>query len=124
LAALAVVVALGLARVLGRFARWLPLAQLAAAAVMNLVAAEAILGFYWGAPSSDLASRVRAVVAWAPFQGEVLVAGAVIGAVMCVVTTALIVASSLARPADGEADVPDETSPTERTTIHAFAATP
>lgn len=124
LAALAVVVALGLARVLGRFARWLPLALLAAAAVMNLVAAEAILGFYWGAPSSDLSSRVRAVVAWAPFQGEVLVAGAVIGGVMCVVTTALIVASSLARPADGEADGPDETSPTERTTIHAFAATP
>ena len=98
LAALAVIVALGLANLLRRGTRWLPLAVLTGAAAMNVLAVKTILGFYWGAPGSAITSRVRAAVAWAPLQGEVLVVGAAVGAVIAVVTLGHLVAIAL-RPA-------------------------
>jgi small subunit ribosomal protein S36 len=121
LAALSVIVALGLARVLGRFARWLPLALLGGVWVMNLVATRAIVGFYWGAPGSGWWSRLRAVVAWAPFQGEVLATGAVVGLMVCAVATALIVATTL----DHETDTPpSDVGPPHRTARNAYATAP
>ncbi len=113
LAALVVIVALGLANLLRRGARWLPLGVLAAAVVMNAVAASTILGFYWGGPRSSFAARVHAVVAWAPMQGEVLIAGAVVETIVAVVTIAVLVAtavrSDVATP-DGPAKPPSSRS--------------
>ena len=80
-AGLAVVVALGLANLVGRRQRWLPLGALAAVAGMQLAAMSTIFGFYWGEPGSALADRVRAVVAWAALPGELLGVGAVLGVV-------------------------------------------
>jgi small subunit ribosomal protein S36 len=95
LAALAVIVALGLANLFRRAARWLPLAVLAGAVAMNALAVHTILGYYWAAPGSAFTSQVRAAVAWAPLQGEVLAAGAAVGAVIAVVTLVQLVATTL-----------------------------
>ena len=70
LAALAVIVALGLANLFRRGTRWLPLAVLAGAVAMNVLAVDTILGYYWAAPGSALTSQVRAAVAWAPLAGR------------------------------------------------------
>jgi small subunit ribosomal protein S36 len=91
LAALAVIVALGLANLFRRATRLLPLAVLAGAIVMNGMAVATILGHYWGAPGSAIKSRVEAMVAWAPLQGEVLVVGAAVGAIIAVATVANLV---------------------------------
>ena len=91
LAALATIVALGLANLFRRATRLLPLAVLACAGVMNGLAVATILGHYWGAPGSAIWSRVEAVVAWAPLQGEVLLVGAAIGAVIAAVTVVNLV---------------------------------
>jgi len=95
LAPLAAIVALGLANLFRRGTRWLPLAVLAGAGVMNALAAHTIFGFYWAAADSPFTSQVRAAVAWAPLQGEVLAAGAAVGAVIAVVTVVQLVAKTL-----------------------------
>ena len=91
LAALATIVALGLANLFRRATRLLPLAVLAGAIVMNGMAVATILGHYWGAPGSAIKSRVEAMVAWAPLQGEVLVVGAAVGAIIAAATVANLV---------------------------------
>jgi small subunit ribosomal protein S36 len=86
LASFAVLVALGIGSFYRRWLRWLPLTVLGCAVAMNALAVKTILDYYWGAPSSTLAERVRAVVAWAPLEGEVLGVGAAIGAVIAAMT--------------------------------------
>jgi small subunit ribosomal protein S36 len=88
LAALAIVVMLGLANLFSRAQRVLPLTVLAGAVAMNALGVSAVLGTYWGEPGSAIADRLDAVVAWAPIEGEVIAAGAVLG---CVVLAAAIV---------------------------------
>ncbi len=103
LAALLVVVAAGLATLMRRHLHLMPAAAFVAAAVMQVLAVRAILGFYWGAPGSSLADRLRALVAWAPLPGEVLAAGAVVGAAAAV-AVAVVVARLARRGAPGGAD--------------------
>lgn len=91
LAALAVIVALGLANLIRRGVRWQPLAILVAAAVMNALAVRTILPFFWGVPSDSPVDRVRAVVSWSPFPGWLLVAGGVIGGAVAVGTAVQLV---------------------------------
>ena len=110
LAALAAIVALGLANLFRRGTRWLPLAVLAGAGVMNALAAHTIFAFYWAAAGSPFSSQVRAAVAWAPLQGEVLAAGAAVGAVIAVVTVVQLVANTL-RPGTAPPGGEDATSP-------------
>ena len=83
LAPAAILISLGAAKALGWLWRWLPLVVLAAIVVMQGLALSTILGFYWGAPGSAMADRLRAVVAWAPVPGELVgvafAAGAIVG---------------------------------------------
>jgi small subunit ribosomal protein S36 len=95
LAALAVIVALGLANLARGQIRWLPLGVFSAAVAMNVIAVSTILSYYWGAPGSAITSRVHAIVAWAPVQGEMLVAGAVVGSLIAAVTTVRVVAATV-----------------------------
>jgi small subunit ribosomal protein S36 len=107
LAGLAVVIALGIANLAGRWRRQAPLAVLASVVAMQLAAVATILGFYWGAPGSSLTDRLRAVVAWAPLPGVVLVVGATIGAIVVGVAVAQVVVSALPTGTDPDgADVP------------------
>lgn len=85
-AAMSVAVALGGANIFRKQQRWLPLGVLLAAAVMQATAIRAIFNQYWGAPGSAWADRVRAMLAWAPLPGEVLIVGAVLGALVCLYT--------------------------------------
>jgi small subunit ribosomal protein S36 len=125
LAALAVIVTLGLANLARRRIRWLPLGVFGAAVAMNAVAVSTILGFYWGVPDSAITSRVRAVVAWAPMPGEVLAAGGVVGGLIAVITTVQLVAAT-ARPCHGRRGEPSSgvppPSPVER--LPAYSAIP
>ena len=84
IAALAVLVALGAAKLVGPFRRWIPFGVLAAVVVMHGLAVSAILGFYWGEPGAPISDRLRAVVAWAPLPSEVVVVAAAVGAVVVV----------------------------------------
>jgi small subunit ribosomal protein S36 len=87
-APLAILMALGGAKLLRGAQHWLPVGVVAAAVVMQALAVSAIFGFYWGAPRSAISDRVRALVAWAPLPGELIALGAVIGA--AVVVSALV----------------------------------
>jgi small subunit ribosomal protein S36 len=84
LAPLTLLLALGAAKLLRSFQRWLPLGVLAAAAVMQGLAVAAIFRFYWGAPGAALSARLRAMVAWAPVPGEVIAAATIVGAIVAV----------------------------------------
>jgi small subunit ribosomal protein S36 len=88
IAPLAVLMALGGAKLLRGARHWLPVGVVAAAVVMQALAVSAIFGFYWGAPRSAISDRVRALVAWAPLPGELIALGAVVGA--AVVVSALV----------------------------------
>jgi small subunit ribosomal protein S36 len=117
LAALAVIVALGLANLLRRGTRWLPLAVLAGAVAMNALAVDTILGFYWAPPGSAFTSQVRAAVAWAPLQGEVLAVGAAVGAVIAVVTILYLVVIAVrpgGAPPSGPAHLRSPPHPADR----------
>jgi small subunit ribosomal protein S36 len=117
LAALAVIVALGLANLLRRGTRWLPLAVLAGAVAMNALAVDTILGFYWAAPGSAFTSQVRAAVAWAPLQGEVLAVGGAVGAVIAVVTILYLVVTAVrpgGAPPSGPAPLTSRPRPADR----------
>jgi hypothetical protein len=95
MAALAIVVALGLANLLSRAQRVLPLTMLTGAVTMNALGVSAVLGTYWGEPGSAIADRFDAVVAWAPIEGELIAAGAVLGCVVLAATIAQVVALTL-----------------------------
>lgn len=92
MAALGVVVALGLANLLPRAVPLLRIAILAGAAAMNALGMWAMLGHCWGAPGSAVSERLRAAIAWAPMEGEIIVAGAVVGALVLAVTVVQLVA--------------------------------
>jgi hypothetical protein len=79
MAALAVIVTLGLANLLRHAVRVLPLGMFAAAVAMNTFGVAAMLGHHWGAPGSAIKDRFGAVVAWAPVEGELIAGGAVLG---------------------------------------------
>jgi small subunit ribosomal protein S36 len=112
LAALAVIVMLGLANIGRRLVRWLPLGVLAGVVVMNALAAWTMLGFYWGPPDSAITVRVRAVVAWAPIEGEVLVVGAAIGSLVLVSTVVQLLGTTLRPPTPPEEPPPGPPSRT------------
>lgn len=111
IAGLAVVVSLGLANLLRRALRFLPLVVLGSVVAMQVAAMAAILGFYWGEPGSAIAARLRAVVAWAPLPGQVIGAGAAVGGVILVATVAQIVAAAV-RPGEPPPPGPTPGRPT------------
>lgn len=82
LAPLAVLVALGLANLVPRFVRILPSATLIGVMAIQAIALQTILNFYWDVPGRSLASRLRAVVAWAPLPGELIAVGAALALVV------------------------------------------
>jgi hypothetical protein len=117
LAALAAIVALGLANLFRRGVRWLPLAVLAGGVAMNVLAVKTILGFYWAAPGASITSQVQAAVAWAPLQGEVLAVGAAVGAVIAVVTILYLLVTAVrpgGAPPGGPAHLTSRPHPAER----------
>ena len=101
MAALAVIVALGLANLLHRAVRVLPLGMFTAAVAMNAFGVSAMLGHYWGAPGSAISERLRAVIAWAPIEGELIAAGALAAGALLVATLVQLVLLSR-RPSDDE----------------------
>lgn len=113
LAALAAIVMLGLANLAPRAVRWLPLGTFVGVVVMNALAADTMLGFYWGAPDSGLGDRLRAVIAWAPLQGEVLAVGAIVGVVVLLMTIILVVGLTARYDAG-----PGEDEPTAPPVVH------
>jgi len=117
-----VTITLGLANVFRGRVRWMPLGVFGGTIAMNVVAVSTILGFYWGGPRSGLATRVRAVVAWAPMQGEVLVAGAVVGMVVAVCTASALGMVSMHR--EGARPTAPTTSPSSDTRMAAGITTP
>jgi small subunit ribosomal protein S36 len=100
LAALAIAIALGLGNLVRRHIDRLPLAVLAAAGAMQLVAGVTIMRHYWGAPGVDITERIRAAVAWSPLPGELLATGAVVAAVVGIVTTVQVAAMAIGRRGD------------------------
>jgi small subunit ribosomal protein S36 len=115
LAPLAILLALGAAKLLRSFQRWLPLGVLAAAAVMQGLALSAIFGFYWGAPGAAFSARLRAMIAWAPVPGEVIALAATAGALIGVAAAVEIVRLVLRDRGDGVAG----TSPLQPTATSA-----
>jgi small subunit ribosomal protein S36 len=95
-----VVVAVGLVRVLGR---WAPVAMLAAALVMQLDAARVGLRAWWAEPDASVARSLDAMVRWSPWPALVTyVVG--ISALAC----ASITMAGLVRAARAADDVPHD----------------
>jgi small subunit ribosomal protein S36 len=63
----AALVAIGVSTLGRRASRAAPIVVLFAAALLQTVAITRILGHYWGAPDVSLASRLRALLEWAPW---------------------------------------------------------
>jgi hypothetical protein len=95
---LAVVVAVGLVRVLHR---WSPVAMLGAALVMQLDAARAGLSAWWAEPDASVARSLDALVRWSPWPVPVTYA-MVTSAIVC----AAIAMVGLVRAARAQDDVP------------------
>jgi hypothetical protein len=121
LAALAVAAALGWANLIRRWVRWLPLAVLAAVGLMNLCALATILPFYWGSPTDGPVDRLRALIAWSPFSGRVLVAGAVVGSVAAVGTAVQLLMVGDWGDRGGPATPPAVPGPENPTAVRASA---
>ena len=85
---LAVVVAAGWQRVAGR---WAPLALLCGAVVLQGLAVRAMLHFWWGATDASLTERLRAMLAWSPWPGELVGLTAALGAIVAVATVRSLV---------------------------------
>ena len=85
---LAVVVAAGWQRVAGR---WAPLALLCAAVVLQGLAVRAMLHFWWGAADASLTERLRAMLAWSTWPGELVGLLAVLGALVALATVRSLV---------------------------------
>ena len=88
LAALSVLIAIGMANIVRRWLHILPLAVVLGATAIQAFAVSTMLGFYWGEPGSALVDRLRAVVAWSPIPGELIGVGVVAGSVVLAVTAA------------------------------------
>ncbi len=97
IAGISVLVALGLARLLRRPARWQPLATLAVALSLQAVALWVSLHRYWAGDS--VADRLRAMAAFAPVSGPVTGALLTAGAL-----TALSASAALLALARGRSD--------------------
>jgi small subunit ribosomal protein S36 len=110
IAALAIVVGLGLANLSRRTMRFLPFLILTAAVTMNALGVTAMLGHYWGAPGSSVTERLRAVVAWAPIEGEVIAVGALIGCVVLALAVVQVVTIAVRSNGDDEEPPLDEAS--------------
>lgn len=67
LAGMAAVAAAGMVSARRSWTRWIPVATLAAAGAMHLVAVRTILPAYWGPPGGDVPSRLEALIAWSPW---------------------------------------------------------
>ena len=72
---IAAIAALGVHRLSGR---WAPLVVLAWGVVMQVDALRRILSGYWGPPGGGPRAEVRALIAWSPWPGELLAAGALL----------------------------------------------
>ena len=88
---LSVLVVLGAAAALPRARRWLPATLLAVGVVLHGLSASTILGYYWGPSGAPLDDRLRAVIAWAPVSGTVIVIGAALGLAALAQTVRLVV---------------------------------
>jgi len=91
LAATAVVVALGLANVVGPLLRRLPLMMLVFAGAMQLAGIRTVMYHFWGAASTPFSERLDALTAWSTFPTWALAAGAI-----AVVLVGLATATQLA----------------------------
>jgi hypothetical protein len=110
-AGFAVVASVGFANVLRRGTRYLPLSLFAGVLAMQAAGTLTILGYYWGRPDDGLRGQLRSVVAWAPVEGEVVGAGAVLGAVVLLVTLAQLVHLTWHPPAAQVIDAVADPSP-------------
>jgi small subunit ribosomal protein S36 len=70
LTALAVVVAVGWGRLLGRRRRLLPLAVLAVAGLLHAVALDSLVLLHYGAADASFGERLRAAAVWAPWPAR------------------------------------------------------
>jgi hypothetical protein len=95
--AFAVLVALGLSLFFARGPRWMPLAVVPVIVVVQVVAIATIAGYYWGPPGTSVNDRVRTLIVWSPFPGDVLVAGFVV-AVLVVAATLVALVRELSVP--------------------------
>jgi 4-amino-4-deoxy-L-arabinose transferase-like glycosyltransferase len=80
IAPIAILVALGLYSVLGRYARYLPLAVAIGVVAIQVNAVASILNFFWGSRHASLADRWGALLAWSPLPSPLVLAGVVVGA--------------------------------------------
>src|SRR5829696_244465 len=99
LAAVSVLLAMGLAALLPSRERWLPLAVAAMAIAMQVTAVRTLVGFYWGTPGASTTERLSALVAWSPIPGEAVTVGAAIGTVVFAATVGTL--ATMARRPEG-----------------------
>ena len=95
--AFAVLIALGLSLFSGRAPRWMPIAVVPVIAVVQVVAIGTIAGYYWGPPGTSVNDRVRTMIVWSPFPGDLLVTGFVV-AVLVVAGTLVALVRELQVP--------------------------
>lgn len=101
LVGLVVLLAIGMARALGR---WAPIALLAAAAVLQVDAARRALEGWWGGPGVGPGGQVRAMAAWGAWPGGLLLLLGVLATgagLWLVVELVCLVARRGPEPADG-----------------------
>jgi hypothetical protein len=113
LPALAMVVAVGWGRLLGRRRRLLPLAVLAVAGLLHAVALYSLVLLHYGAADASLGERLKAAVFWAPWPARaeaVVVAGC---ALVVGLLAVRVVRASLAG-ADPDADPGTGTPPPDQ----------
>lgn len=92
LAAISVVVALGLANLARPLVRYLPLLFLAGAGAMQAVGALTVLRHFWAPDGTPLLTRLDTAVTWSPIPGPIVAAGAAAATLVALTTLALNVA--------------------------------
>jgi small subunit ribosomal protein S36 len=105
MAAMSVLIVLGLANLMRSRIQWLPPVVLVGVVIMQGYALATFLRFYWGAPGSNLRESLRALVAWAPLPGELIGMGAVVALVVTAGATWQIVRTAI-RPESAPAPQP------------------
>lgn len=112
----AVLTAIGVARVIGR---WSGLLVLGVAAVMQIDGFRVGLRAWWAEPHASVARRFDALLAWSPLDRGVIVALMVVLAVTGIVTVLVLV--RVARGSDATGRSPTDGSPERRPTGHISA---